>query len=57
MQINEVKEKIQEIRKIMLETKVTMLNYEFIDKLLDIERKLWDLMFFIKNQEKNWLIK
>lgn len=55
--LKDIKNQIDNIRNLILSTKVTMLNYDYFDKLIDIERKLWDMLYFIKNQEDNWLIK
>jgi len=56
MNEEEIKNKIEEIRE-KLKVEVTCVNYDYYDKLLDIERKLWDLLYFKTNQEKNWLVK
>ena len=52
-----LKEKITQIRKLIISTDVNPTTFDYVDKLLDIERKLWDMMYFIENQEKNWLVK
>lgn len=40
-----------------LEVDVALLNYDYYDKLLDIHKKLWDLLYFKLNQEENFLVK
>lgn len=53
----EIKKKIDEIRKSILGVEINPTTCEYYETLLDIERKLWDMMYFIENQEKNWLVK
>lgn len=53
----QLKKKIKEIEAIILTTKINPTNYDFIDKCLDILRKLWDQLYFKIHQEKNYLIK
>lgn len=56
MNEEEIKEKIREVEE-KLKEKVTLLNYDYYDKLLDILRKLWDLLYFKTNQEETFLLK
>ena len=52
----EIRKKIKEVEE-KLKMDLTMLNYDYYDKLLDIHKKLWDLLYFKINQEKNFLVK
>lgn len=52
-----IEKQIKKIEKLIVETEITLLNYDFIDKLLDMHRKLWDLLYFKLNQEKDFLKK
>jgi len=52
-----IKERIKEIEKVIFTTKVNPTNYDYIDKCLDILRKLWDQLYFKVNQEKTYLLK
>lgn len=54
---DDIKKKIEEVRKIITSTEINPTTFDYYDKLLDIERKLWDMMYFKENQEKNWLVK
>lgn len=53
----EIKRQIKKIEKLIVETEITLLNYDFIDKLLDIHQKLWGLLYFKLNEEKDFLRK
>ena len=62
MTIEEIKKKVEEVRSLIISTEINPTTYDYYDKLLDIERKLWDLMYFKQkyfkqNQEENWLRK
>jgi len=56
MNEGEIREKIKEVEE-KLKEKVTLLNYDYYDKLIDIHKKLWDLLYFKVNQEKTFLLK
>lgn len=56
MDKEEILRKIKEIE-ISLKQTTTIINYDFHDKLLDMHKKLWDLLYFKINQEKTFLIK
>lgn len=57
MKSEKIKEQIEKVRELIISIEVNPTTYDYYDKLLDIERKLWDLMYFQENQEKNWLVK
>ena len=52
-----IRKKIDQIRILILSTEINPTTCDYVDKLLDIERKFWDMMYFVENQEKNWLVK
>ena len=53
----ELRKKIEEVEGIILNTKINYSNHDYIDKCLDILRKLWEQLYFKVNQEKNYLLK
>lgn len=57
MNQQQIKEKIKEIEKEIEMTEVNPTNYDYYDNLLDIHKKLWDFLYFKKNQEETFLIK
>ena len=56
MNEKEIKEKIKEVEE-QLEQEVNILNCDSYDKLLDVHKKLWDLLYFKINQEGTFLLK
>ncbi len=56
MNEKEIEEKINEVEK-QLGEKLTILNYDYYDKLLEIHKKLWDLLYFKINQQETFLLK
>ena len=56
MNEKEIKKKIEEVEG-QLKQKITMLNFDYYEGLLDIHNKLWDLLYFKKHQEKTFLKK
>ena len=56
MNEEEIKAQIKEVEEKLKET-VTVLNYDYFDRILDIHRKLWDLLYFKVNSEKTFLLK
>ena len=56
MNEEEIKKQIKEVEEKLKET-VTMLNYDYFDKLLDIHKKLWEMLYFKLNLEKTYLLK
>jgi len=57
MKQEEIKKKIEEVREKIISTEVDLVNYDYLDKLLDIEVKLWNMLYFHVNQEKGYLLK
>ncbi len=51
-----IREKLKEVEK-LLEVKINLVNYDFYCKLLDIHHKLWNLLYFEKNEKENFLVK
>ncbi len=56
MKEEEIKKKIEEVEE-KLKEDVTLLNYDYYDKLLDIHKKLWEMLYFKVNLEKTYLLK
>lgn len=57
MEEKEIKQRINEVEEKLKVVELTLANYDFYDRLLDIHKKLWDLLYFKKNQEENFLLK
>lgn len=57
MEEENIKKRIIEVEKKLETLELTLVNYDFYDKLLDIHKKLWDLLYFKKNQEQTFLLK
>ncbi len=57
MKEKEIREKIEEVELQLKVVKISMVNYDYYDKLLDIHKKLWDLLYFKLNQEENFLVR
>lgn len=53
--IKEIKKKIKEVEKQLIDTEINMASVEYYDKLLIIFHNLWDLLYFKLNQEKDFL--
>lgn len=56
MNEQEIRKQIKNVEE-KLKVDVALLNYDYYDKLLDIHKKLWDLLYFKLNQEKTFLVK
>ncbi len=57
MNEKEIRNKIKKIEEQLAAIDITLINYDYYDKLLDIHRKLWDLLYFKLNEEKTFLLK
>lgn len=57
MNEKEIKNRIMEVEQQLKTLKISMINYDYYDKLLDIHKKLWDYLYFKLNQEKTFLLK
>jgi len=57
MNEEQIKSKIEEVEKQLANVVISMLNFEYYDKLLDIRHKLTDFLYFKVNQEENFLKK
>ena len=55
--IEELKKKIKEIEKKLIEMDINMVNYEYYSKLIEIHADLWGIMYFKVNTEKDYLKK
>ncbi len=51
-----IKKKIEEVDE-LLNQEITVINYDFYDKLLIIRESLWRLLYFEINERENFLIK
>lgn len=47
--------KINEVEK-LLEQPITIINYDFYKKLLEIHNDLWSMLYFEVNSKENFLI-
>ena len=56
MNEQEIRDQIKDVEE-KLKADIILLNYDYYDKLLDIHKKLWDLLYFKLNQEKTFLVK
>ncbi len=56
MKIEEIKKKIEEVDE-LLKMEITLINYDYYDKLLNIQENLWKLLYFELNEKKNYLIR
>jgi hypothetical protein len=54
--IEGIKKRIKQVEEELLK-EVNPTNYDYYDKLLDIHRKLSDLLYFKVNLEKGFLLK
>lgn len=57
MKEEQIKQRIIEVEEKLEKLELTLANYDYYDKLLDIHKKLWELLYFKKNQEGTYLIK
>ena len=54
MNEKEIKKRIEEVEAQINSVDLSMTTVEYLDKLLDIHTKLWNLEYFKKHQEKNF---
>lgn len=47
-------ERIKEVRELICKQKIDLLSYDFYKQLLEIERMLWDLAYFVEKEEERW---
>ncbi len=57
MNEKDIREKLKKIEEKLVSLDITLINYDYYDKLLEIHKKLWDLLYFKLNQEKTFLLK
>jgi len=57
MNEKQIKERIEQIESIIEKTEVTILNYDFVIRLMELHHLLWDFLYFKVNQEKDFLKK
>ena len=57
MNEKEIREKIKKVEEQLKALEISVINFDYYNKLLDIHKKLWDLLYFKLNQEKTFLLK